>query len=406
MITIGKIPEKVKSFFRPIQNNFSKPAFKHFWEFVLAMTVANYHTIDRLVKLLRNTTHRTKHGEFLWQSPWDGPAVIQQIALDTIKRMRLRKGERVYLIIDDTQVTKRAKKMAGVGTIFHHAQQRYAKGHTILKVCLYVRGVAIPWCSWLYLKKPDAKKQKIPFAKLTELAAHAVESARLPERLKVTVLFDAYYLCPKVVRACEKRSWHWISVGKSNRWFTVNGRSHKLGKLGRSAMRRGQWESVKGLSKKGTYRLAARMGSLRKIGDVKVVFSLRRGESRIVALVTDESSRSSKSIVGDYLLRWAIELLIKEEKQHLGLGAYRVLRYQAVVKYLHLVDCAYACLTHLGLKSLGAQGRYKNKMLHLPSIGKLKAQMQRVVWEEAVQDVIRYSHEKPVLRRLGKLLAA
>jgi hypothetical protein len=31
----------------------------------------------------------------------------------------------------------------------------------------------------------------------------------------------------------------------------------------------------------------------------------------------------------------------------LGLGDYRVLRYQAVVRHLRLVDCAYACLTHV-----------------------------------------------------------
>ena len=34
--------------------------------------------------------------------------------------------------------------------------------------------------------------------------------------------------------------------------------------------------------------------------------------------------------------------MIKEQKQHLGLGAYRVLRYRAVVSHLHLVDAAYA----------------------------------------------------------------
>ena len=45
-------------------------------------------------------------------------------------------------------------------------------------------------------------------------------------------------------------------------------------------------------------------------------------------------------MVADYLRRWSIELLIKDEKQNFGLGAYRVLRYRAVVRHLHLVDCA------------------------------------------------------------------
>ena len=112
-------------------------------------------------------------------------------------------------------------------------------------------------------------------------------------------------------------------------------------------------------------------------------------------------------IVADYLKRWSIEMFIKNEKQHLGLGDYRVLRYQAVVRHLHLVDCAYACLTHLSLKSQGAQGNKESKkVLRLEPISKLKDTMRRTIWQENVQDVIKYSHEKPVIRRLEKLLAA
>ena len=102
-----------------------------------------------------------------------------------------------------------------------------------------------------------------------------------------------------------------------------------------------------------------------------------------------------------------IELLIKDEKQQLGLGDYRVLRYRAVVRHLHLVDAAYACLTHLALSERSAQGRKKTKnVLRLPPISQLKTRMRQILWREAVEDVVKYSHERPVLRRLEKLLAA
>ena len=126
-----------------------------------------------------------------------------------------------------------------------------------------------------------------------------------------------------------------------------------------------------------------------------------------MALVTDQTGVSMRTIVADYLKRWAIELLIKDEKQHLGLGDYRVLRYDSVVRHLHLVDCAYACLTHLALKQASAQGQKKTKnVLRLPAISELKTRMRQVVWREAVEDVVKHSHEKPVIRRLEKLLAA
>ena len=116
---------------------------------------------------------------------------------------------------------------------------------------------------------------------------------------------------------------------------------------------------------------------------------------------------SQTTVVADYLKRWAIELLIKDEKQQLGLGDYRVLRYRAVVRHLHLVDIAYACLTRLALDGRDEQGQHKNdKVLRLPTISQLKARMRQIVWREALEDVARHSHEKPVLRRLERLLAA
>jgi len=91
----------------------------------------------------------------------------------------------------------------------------------------------------------------------------------------------------------------------------------------------------------------------------------------------------------------------------LGLGDYRVLRYRAVVRHLHLVDVAHACLTHLGLKARRAQGRQKKtKVLRLRPISRLKTRMRQLVWREAVDEVVKHSHEKPVIRRLEKLLAA
>jgi hypothetical protein len=408
MITIGKIPKKVKSFFKPVKKQVSEHVHKYFWSFVLSICISNGCTIERLVKSIRNTTHRTNHGEFLWRSIWDESAVMQQIALDMLLNLFNKKDNNLFFIIDDTQTLKRARKMEGVGKLRHHATGKYGTGHTIVKVCLYYHGVTIPWASLLYIKQEHAEKLNIPFIKLTELAAKVIKGAVLPEQFKVTVLFDAFYLCPIVVNACKERKWHYIAVGKSNRWFTVGSMKRKLDKYGRNVLHNsGVWCNVTGLRKTRKYKLAERVGRLNKLGAVKIVFSRRKGESKHVAIVTDDLSASMIKIVTDYLKRWSIEMLIKDEKQHLGLGDYRVLRYEAVVRHLHLVDCAYACLTHVGIKTCCAQDKKKSKkVLRLEPISKLKDRMRRIVWQENVKDVIKYSHEKPVIRRLEKLLAA
>ena len=408
MVTIGRIPKKLQNFFKPIRDHFTQRAWEHFWALVMAITITHGTTIDRLAKALRGSTHRTNHGEFLWRSIWNQSIVMQQIALDMLLSLFTKKDRHLFFIIDDTQTLKRAKKMEAIGKLYHHATGKYGTGHTIIKVSLYYRGVTIAWGSWLYVKKEHAAKLEIPFHKLTCLAAEAIRDASLPKIFRVTVLFDAFYLCPKVVNACKEQRWHYIGVGKSNRCFTVSSVKHKLGKYGRNVLRNnGKWYNIAGLHKSGKYHLAERVGSLNKLGMVKIVFSRRKGESKHIALVTDDLSASMRTIVTDYLKRWSIEMLIKDEKQHLGLGDYRVRRYQAVVRHLHLVDCAYACLTHVGIKACRAQGQNKRKkVLRLEPISKLKDRMRRMVWQENVQDVIKYSHEKPVIRRLEKLLAA
>jgi SRSO17 transposase len=408
VLTIGRMPARLKRFFTPVRDHFGAPAYGHFWRLVVALTVCHGATIERLAASLRDTTHRTKHGEFLWKSLWEESWVVQQVVLDTLKRLYRRDGGPCAFIIDETQTLKRAKKMAGVTKLYHHATGQYGTGHTILKTCLLYRGVVLPLGSWLWLKPEHARREHLTFWTLTGLAARAIHEAVLPAHLTVRVLFDAYYLCGVVAQACRARGWHYIGVAKSNRNLVIHGVTHRVDAFGRNVLRRGgRWQRIEGLRTSRTYRVAERVGSMKKLGEVKVVFSRRRGEQKVVALVTDDLGAPAKRVVGDYLKRWAIELLIKDQKQHLGLGDYRVLRYRAVDRHLHLVDVAYACLTHLALTAPGAQGhKKKTSMLHLPPISALKARMRQVVWQEGIRDVIHHAHEKPVIRRLERLLAA
>jgi len=298
--------------------------------------------------------------------------------------------------------------MAAVGTLHHHATGKYATGYIIMKVCFYYRGVTIVAGSWLYVKQEHAAQLEIPFQKLTELAAEAIQGASLPMGFAVTVLFDAFYLCPKVAQSCKVKGWHYIAVGKSNRWFTIGAVKRKLGRYGHNVLRNSdQWYSIAGLRTIRRYRLAQRVGRLNGLGMVKVVFSRRRRESKHIALVTDDLGASMRTIVAGYLKRWSIELLIKDQKQHSGLGDYRVRRYQAIVRHLRLVDVAYACLTHVAIKTCRAQSRNKSdRVLQLEPISKLKDCIRQIVWQQNVQGVIKYSDEKPVVRRSERLLAA
>jgi len=87
LITIGRIPRRLRKFFHAVRDRFTTPAFGHLWSLVPAITVAQVSTIGRLVKLLRDSTHRTNHGEFLWRSRWNASAVMERIALDLLRSL-------------------------------------------------------------------------------------------------------------------------------------------------------------------------------------------------------------------------------------------------------------------------------------------------------------------------------
>ncbi len=114
MVTIGKIPQKVKSFFQPIQSGVSAHVYAYYCNLVVALCVSHSGTIQRLVERLRNCPHRTNHGEFLWRSAFDERAVIQTQTLAMLKRLYKKGHTDCLLIIDDTQTIKRAKKMQAV----------------------------------------------------------------------------------------------------------------------------------------------------------------------------------------------------------------------------------------------------------------------------------------------------
>ena len=103
MITIGRIPKYLQTFFRPLRAHFTQPVWDHFWSLAMAITISDGATIERLVRTLRGSTHRTNHGEFLWRSAWEESWVIQQMALDMLKRLYTKKDRRLFFILDDTQ---------------------------------------------------------------------------------------------------------------------------------------------------------------------------------------------------------------------------------------------------------------------------------------------------------------
>ena len=411
MPRIGRFPPFGKRFFRRARKLIGSCHFSHFWRAVVAIAaMQGRRSMSKIEAACRNHRTRQSIGFFLSQADWDAPEVLTETAIDTLRGLGWKPGEAVDVVLDDTQKKKHGKFMDAVSKIFLHAEKVYAQGHTILGCAIVYRRVVIPcavrlWASEAFCKTTRKKSydgEPIEFRKLTELAGDIIAELTLSN---VTVLFDSYYLCPKVTRACEAKKYRYVGVAKKNRNFFPDGRDRdkrKLGTYGKNVLKReGKWLTHR--DKK--YRLAQRVGRLSKLGRVKLIFSRRAREKSWISMATNATRWGALRVLSHYLDRWPIEVLFKESKQYLGLGDYQMLRYRGVVRYLHLVLIAHLLLTHLGAPAQGAQAESdKSKPLDIESVPQLQTILREKLWDDTINNMENGSRNKRVGKKLKQIM--
>lgn len=361
MFKIVRTPSILKPFFRSLTSEFHWEHASYFTQLVLAMAASwGRRTVSNLYRHLNADTHRTRFNNFLNVGRWDPAALLRKKAHELLRRLKLKRGQTMYLVIDDSLRMKRAKKMEALGFFRDPTSGRSVRGHHFVTAVLQVFGIVIPWGIRLYAKKEAARVLKTPFKKTTQLAAEMIAEFHPPKGVRVVVLFDSYYLCPTVVSACRRKGFHFISVVKGNRNLYRNGRKLKARRYVPGIWKRREKRVVR--SGGSTYRAVdAGWVDLNGVGRVHLIASRRVGEKRVLGLVSDLPRTSMTTIIRTYAQRWCIEQFFKDTKQLLGLGQYQNGSYRAAVTHLHLVCFAYALLTHLRLVREGAQGKRRAK---------------------------------------------
>lgn len=411
MPRIGRFPLFGKRFFRRARKLIGSCHFAHFWRAVVSLAaMQGRRSMRKLEASCRNHHSRQSIGFFLSKAHWDAPELLAETAINVLQGLGWQPGDRLHVVLDDTQKRKRGKLMEAVSKIFLHAEKVYAQGHTMLGCAIVYRGVVIPyavrlWASSAFCQQTEQESygdEPIKFRKLTELAAEIIVALPLTN---VTVLFDSYYLCPNVVHACAGQKYRWVGVAKKNRSFFPDGRDRdkrKLSSYGANTLKRlGEWVTHQGKK----YQLAERVGRLSKLGRVKLVFSRRVKEKSWIAMATNETRWGALRVLNHYLNRWPIEVLFKESKQYLGLGDYQLLRYRGIERYLCLVLIAHLLLTHLGATAQGAQAELdKNKPLDLPSVPQLQLTLREKLWDDTINSMEQGTRNRQIGKKLKQVI--
>lgn len=413
MFKIVQFPTKLQPFFEPLRDQFLWDHFHYFRLFVLLIAFAwGRRNVCSLYRYLdeKDQPHRSRFNNFLNLTRWQPTVVLTLKAQELLGLLSPQPGETVELILDDSKKRKRGKAMQAVSWMKDPLSNASMRGHQYVTAVLGFRGYTIPWGVRLYAKKENARALQRPFRKTTELAAELIREFQPPQGVQVRVLFDSFYLCPVVVKACRSKGFHFFSTLKSNRNLFQNGRKLKAGAYGRSLFRQGR-------RARKSFSLAKEHGPVRytcidagwmkvsSLGRLHVVFSRKQGEPKILGLVTDDPKLSARQIIMAYDHRWQIEVFFKDGKQLLGLGHYQNLSYEAAVNHLHLVLLAHALLTHMAItEGRSAQGR--QTLTRRRSTADLQNELRRMVWDDLTEHLRHFSSGTEVIKELQRLLVA
>jgi hypothetical protein len=410
MFKIVRFPSKLKSFFDPLQNQFHYNHFHYFQMLVVLIAFSwGRRNITTLYRHLdsRNQPHRSRFNNFVGVGRCDYALVLHMKAYELLDLLKPEKGETLELLLDDSKKQKRGKRMEAVGWIRDPLTGQSIRGHQFVTATVRFRGYTIPLAIRIYIKKQDSRSLGRPFKKTTQLAAELIGEFEPPQAVKVTVVFDSYYLCPVVVKECRKKGFRFVSTLKGNRNLFKNGRKLKTGAYGKSTLARHKKRACRIHKSNGTVKYVyvdAGWMDVAHIGKLHVVFSRRKTDPRILGLVTDDPHLSAGQIITTYDDRWAIEVFFKDTKQLLGLGQYQNVSLEAAVTHLHLVCSAYALLTHIAIQREGAKG--KRKPAAPMSTAELQNELRRIVWDDLTAYLKRFTSGDQIIKELGRLLTA
>jgi hypothetical protein len=386
----GRFPKVLQVLFAPCCKHLSKPQFSHLRWFIFALVVSSRRAkLSHIAAVAPRGGHRTSCGSLL-SAEWDAPGLLEAHALALLRQMRPRAGEVVYLLLDDTRIEKRGKKMDAVSKIYDHKTRRFIHGHMAVTAALMFRGVVLPWRIELWLPKDVAGAT---YRKLTQIAADMIRCFQPPEGLKTRVLFDAFYLAPNVIRACESRGFNWFSVASKNRILRrVHCQTRAIRDFAPGLLKhQARWVRLRRARSWRWLRIAAADGTLNRIGRVRLVLSKRPGDpwKKTLAVVTNEHRLDARKIMVIYEKRWNIEVLFKELRNSLGLGDYQVLRRNAIERHLHLCCLTHLMLTHHSLQAVGEKAKHEDVEASLPPMNVRLEMLRASIHHDQTQSLLR-----------------
>jgi len=278
----------------------------------------------------------------------------------------------IYVSLDDSisRKHKHTRHIEPVDWHFDHVEStpykpRHANGLAYLDCNVWIGGVAITFDVRIYLREKTVRRinrQRLPddrigFLSKMHLARIMLQALRplLPDDIPVYVLHDAWYASARLMKFTQRQGWHTITALKHNR--KLDGQrldQHSL------ALRHQRYEQVIVTATDGTatpYFTRTLEGRLEDLAvDLRVIDSKWHPRApRSAYFACTDLTLETQPALQIYASRWGCETDNVYLKTRLGLGDFRVRSYEAVDKYVAVVQLTWAYVQWRLMREQSAQ---------------------------------------------------
>jgi len=264
-----------------------------------------------------NTSHDSLYRNF------DNPIEKANALLDDLTTMSLNtlNLEKLYLIFDDTQITKLyAKQIEGLEVGFDGSLGMAAPGMKMVTALLTDRKINIPINAIPYFSKELALGL---YQTKSEIAVHITKL--IIETFKITrILGDAHYATKQTIRYLSEQQLPFLMKIPCNRVVTINGLT-------------GQLKHIFRLQK--NQRVKSVKGTFDGIDCYFYVVKIKNGTT--VYLISNDRI-DPYAVIEIYRIRWNIELFHRVAKQYLGLSDCQMRSIEKQRLHVIYVMSAYA----------------------------------------------------------------
>lgn len=243
-----------------------------------------------------------------------------------IPRLTLR------LILDEIVVPKSGTAFDRLGVHYSSTLDKTVPGHCFVVLYASIGPFRFPLDSRWYVNEEYCEEAGLEFKTKPQHGLELLQAVEIPSGVKVRqieLLVDGGYAEKEIFDYAVAEDWHMYARLASN---SILEEIAFVGVAGK------EYPKTLAQIKSGQIVTPAYLGY-----PVKVV--RQKGSKGPKYLMTNNLEASNSKIRKRAKLRWEIEVFFRRIKQHLGFGAYRVRKWQAIEKYILCVWIAYMVAT-------------------------------------------------------------